>query len=448
METVTGYARSGNAHVAYSVLGEGPPDLLYLSSYALSIDSLDEEPHTAHYYRRLASFARLVRQDIRGIGLSDPIDPERGLTVESYADDAVAVLDALGIEQAAVVAEAGAGMAGIELTANHPGRVSSLILVNGYACIVRDDDNPHGHPRRFLETFLDVNIDPDATWDVGGDDDLAFIAPSLRHDERFRDWWGRASRRAASPANARAMLAMGSFGDVRDRLPRVAVPTLVVHRTGDRFIPVGLGRYLAEHIPGARLVEVPGADHAPWSGNADAIVDEIEEFLTGRRTPGAERALLTVVFTDIVDSTGRAAAMGDHEWRAYLDTHDRIVRAELTRFGGREVNTTGDGFMSAFGSPTQAVRCAAAIVTAAAAAGIAVRVGAHTGECEIRGDDLAGLTVHIAARVAALAASGEVLVSRTVRDLVAGSGLRFVPRGEHELKGVPETWQLFALEPD
>jgi class 3 adenylate cyclase len=442
----TGYAKSGNVHVAYSVVGDGPLTLQYLSTYTLSIDSLDEEPHVASYYRRLAAFSRLVRQDVRGIGLSDPVDPAEGLTVEAFAQDALAVMDAVGADRVVLVAEAGAGPAAIELATHHPERVQALVLVNTYACLFADEGNPAGHPRDFLEQFLDQNIDPDATWDFAGDDDLAIIAPSLRGDGRFREWWSRASRRGASPATARAMLTMTMFADARDRLGEITVPTLVLHRRGNRFIPVGLGRAMAEHIPGARLVELPGTDHAPYSGDSDAVVDEIEEFLTGRRTQGGERVLATVVFTDIVDSTGRAVAMGDKAWHAYLDTHDRIVRAEIARFGGREVNTTGDGFLSAFSSPTQAVRCARSIVTAAAAAGIAVRVGAHTGECEIRGSDLAGLTVHIAARVAALAASGEVLVSRTVRDLVAGSELRFVPRGEHELKGVPEAWQLFALE--
>jgi class 3 adenylate cyclase len=225
------------------------------------------------------------------------------------------------------------------------------------------------------------------------------------------------------------------------------VPTLVIHRIDDLFVPVGLGRYLGDNIPGARYVELPGADHAPWTGNADEIIDEIEEFLTGQRSGRGERTLVTVVFTDIVDSTGRAASLGDQAWHAYLDTHDALVRSEFQRYGGREVNTTGDGFLGAFDSPTQAVRCAHAIVTSSAAKGIAVRAGAHTGECERRGNDLAGLTVHIAARVAALAASGEVLVSRTLRDLVVGSDLRFANRGEHQLKGVPEAWQLFALEP-
>jgi class 3 adenylate cyclase len=268
----------------------------------------------------------------------------------------------------------------------------------------------------------------------------------MQDDPQFRDWWARASRRGASPVSARAIIGLVSLADVRDRLPEIKAPTLVLHRAKNLFVPIRLGRYVADCIPGARFVALPGADHAPFTGDADEIIDEIEEFLTGQRSGGGERVLASVLFTDIVDSTGRAAALGDAAWRSYLDAHDAIVRSELVRYGGREINTTGDGFLAAFESPTQAVRCARAITSVCAGRDIAVRAGVHTGECERRGNDLAGLTVHIAARVASLAASGEVLVSRTVRDLVGGSGLRFADRGEHELKGVPESWQLFALD--
>jgi class 3 adenylate cyclase len=446
VDALHGYAKSGGAHLAYSVLGSGVLDLVYVSSFTVSIDSLDEEPHAAHYFRRLASFSRLIRFDVRGIGLSDPIDPADPPTVASAARDLEAVFDACNLERAVVVSDAGGWSAAIEFAATRPERVVALVVVNGCARVMADDDYPHGHPREVIESFLEQNMDPDASWSLAGDDDLALIAPSMRDDAQFRTWWVRASARGASPASAGALLAMTARADVRDRLAALNVPTLVIHRTDNVFVPVDLGRYLGEHIRGARYVELPGADHAPWTGGADEIIDEIEEFLTGQRSGGGERTLATVLFTDIVDSTGRAASLGDQAWRAYLDAHDTLVRSELRRYGGREVNTTGDGFLGAFDSPTQAVRCAHAIVTSAAARGIAVRAGAHTGECEQRGNDLAGLTVHIAARVAALAASGEVLVSRTVRDLAAGTGLQFVNRGEHNLKGVPEPWQLFALE--
>ena len=444
MDPVHGYARSGGAHIAYSVMGAGPADVLYVSTFTLSIDSLDEEPHAAHYFRRLASFARLIRFDVRGVGLSDPIDPADPPTPASAARDMEAVLDACDVDRAAVVSEN--GIPAIEFAATRPERLSALVILNGYARVVAGDDYPYGHPRGLLENFLEQNMDPDEQWSVDGEDDVSFVAPSMRDDAQFRSWWTRASRRGASPASARTIVGMATFADVRARLPEVTAPTLVLHRRRNLFVPVACGRYLGEHIAGTRYVELPGADHAPFTGGADEIVDEIEDFLTGRRSAGGERVLASVLFTDIVGSTGRAAALGDTAWHAYLDAHDAIVRTELVRYGGREVNTTGDGFLAAFESPTQAVRCAHAIVLASAAHDIAIRAGVHTGECERRGDDLAGLTVHIAARVAALAAGGEVLVSRTVRDLVTGSDLRFVDRGEHTLKGVPESWQLFALD--
>ncbi|MGA8726299.1 MAG: adenylate/guanylate cyclase domain-containing protein [Acidimicrobiales bacterium] len=445
MDSARGYAKSGGAHLAYWALGGGVA-MLYLSSFTVSIDSLDEEPHAAHYFRRLASFSRLIRFDARGVGLSDPIDSADPPTVASAARDVEAVLEACKLDRAVVVADAGASMVALELAATRPECVVALVVVNGCARVVADEDYPYGHPRELVERFLEQNMDPHESWSLAGDDDLALIAPSMQADPQFRGWWARAGARGASPASARAIVGMMTSSDVRSRLLDVKVPTLVIHRAEGRFVPVALGRYLRDNIAGARYVEFAGADLAPWTGGADEIVDEIEEFVTGHRSGSGERTLATVLFTDIVDSTGRAAALGDAAWRAYLDAHDGIVRSELVRYGGREINTTGDGFLGAFESPTQAVRCAQAIVRSSAAGGIAVRAGAHTGECERRGDDLAGLTVHIAARVAGLAASGEVLVSRTVRDLVAGSGVRFVDRGEHELRGVPESWQLFALE--
>jgi class 3 adenylate cyclase len=431
--------------LAYSIMGNGEIQVLYVSTFTVSIDSLDEEPHAAHYFRRLASFSRLIRYDMRGVGLSDPIDGTHPPTLAGAAGDIEAVLDACDVDRAVIVTDSGGAVA-IEFAATRPDRVVALVIVNGSARILVDADYPHGHLAEDVERFLDQNMDPDESWSQAGADDLELIAPSMRDDAQFRAWWMRASARGASPASARAIVAMTARADVRQRLPEVSAPTLVIHRTDNLFCPVGLGRYLSGHIPRARYVELPGSDHAPWTGGADEVVDEIEDFLTGRRSGDGERTLATLLFTDIVDSTGRAAALGDTAWRAYLDTHDAIVRLELRRFGGREINTTGDGFFGAFESPTQAVRCAHAILTSSIDYGIALRAGLHTGECERRGDDLAGLTVHIAARVAALAASGEVLVSRTVRDLVAGSGFRFIDRGLFDLKGVPDQWQLFALE--
>jgi class 3 adenylate cyclase len=360
--------------------------------------------------------------------------------------DALAVLRAAEVGPVAIIAENGGVALAIEFAALYPEQVSAIVCINGFACLVADDDSPHGFPRNVVETFLAQNTDPDEQWEVQGADDVALIAPSLQHDAGFREWWARASRRGASPATARALIHATSFIDVRHRLRELTVRALVIHSNGNLFVPVGVGRYVAEHIEGAKYVELESSDSAPWGDLVDPVVDEIEDFLTGQRPGTVDRVLATVLFTDIVDSTGRAAALGDRAWRALLDEHDAIVRRELGRYGGREVNTTGDGFVGAFDSPTQAVRAGRAIVTAAAASGVAIRVGIHTGECERRGNDLAGLAVHIAARVAALAASGEVLVSRTVRDLAGGSELRFVDGGDHELKGVPERWQLFAVE--
>ena len=361
--------------------------------------------------------------------------------------DALAVLDAAGSERAAIVAWSGAGPIAIELTVQRPERVSALVLGDSFARIVADDDYPEGLPAELIEGFLRDNPDPDSHWEISGADDVALLAPTLSGDVRYREWMQRASNRSASPSNARAYLTMTTGADVRELLPQVAVPTLVLHRDHNVFTPRRLGRYLAERIPDAKFVVVPGRDQVAWSGDADVLLDEIEEFLTGQRHGSADRVLTTVLFTDIVDSTTRAGALGDDVWRGELDAHDAIVRAQLGRFGGREVNTTGDGFVATFDAPTAAVRGALAIIEATRVAGFTLRAGVHTGECERRGDDLAGLAVHIAARVASYAGADEVLVSRTVCDVVAGSGLALESRGEFELKGLAQHWELFAVRP-
>jgi class 3 adenylate cyclase len=446
-----GYARTlDDAHAAYSVVGDGAVDLVYVGGYTISIDSYDDEPHLAHMWRRFASFSRLIRFDMRGIGLSDPIDATHPPSIQDTVTDMVAVLDAAAAPTVCVLGVSGAATSAIEFAATRPDRVNSLVLVNAAARYIWADDYPYGYEQEFVDSFLDANMDPSEQWTLDGADeldDVALIVPSLKNDVRFREWWDRASRRGASPAMARAIVGRNVNSDLRNRLAEVQVPTLVLHSRTNLFTPVELGRYLGDHIPDAKYVELASSDDAMWGHDADAFVDHIEEFVTGRRGSGGERVLATVLFSDIVASTERAAALGDREWRALLDVHDTIVRAELARYGGHEVNTTGDGFVASFDSPTQAVRCGRSIVDAAAAAQVPIRVGIHTGECERRGDDLAGLAVHIAARVGGLAAPGEVLASRTVRDLVGGSGLVFVDRGEYALKGVPDAWQLFALEP-
>jgi class 3 adenylate cyclase len=440
------YARNGDQHLAYRVFGEGAVDLLHHSSLFLSFDSYDDEPHVARFERRLGAFARVIEFDTRGIGLSDRADVD-DYNVETFAADALAVLDAAGSTSAILFCPTGAGFMGITLAARHPERVQSLILVGSYARLLRSPEYPIGLPPEVVDSFIVDNTNPDTEWRSGEDDDVSLMAPSLGRDLRFRQWFARESKRAAGPTAARRRLRMEVESDVTASLSEVNVPTLVIHRSGDKFIPVEHSRYLAEHIRGARFVELPGDDHLWFAGDADGLLDEIEEFVTGRRSGSADRVLATLLFTDIVDSTKHASEIGDTAWRAELDAHDTLVRSQLARFGGREVNTTGDGFVAMFDGPTSAIACAQSLVAAAGAVGIAVRLGLHTGECERRGDDVAGLAVHIAARVAAVGGAGDVVVSRTFVDLLAGSDLRFRSLGEYDLKGVARPWELFALEP-
>jgi class 3 adenylate cyclase len=435
------YARNGDAHIAYRVTGSGPVDLLYFSPLFVSFDAGDEEPHIARFNRRIGSFARLIEFDPRGIGLSDAgTEP---LSIDLVAADALCVLDAAGSERAVLMAVSGAGGMAVTMATSAPERIERLVFVNAYARLVRADDYRIGYSESAVASFREDNVDPEVEWATAtGETDVALMLPSLQHDARFREWLERSGRRAASPAAARRFLTMVTSADVRHLLPSVSAPTLVLARRDDRFVRAAFGRYIAAHIAGAKLVELPGADHLPFAGDSDALVDEVEEFVTGRRSGRVDRVVATLVISDIVDSTRRAGEIGDAAWRTELDAHDAAVRAQLRRFGGREVNTTGDGFFAAFDSPTSAVECAHAITRTA---GVPVRVGVHTGECERRGDDLAGLTVHIAARVAASAGAGEVLVSRTVCDVLAGSSLRFTSRGLHRLRGVDGPWELFAL---
>lgn len=439
----THYADAGGVHIAYQVLGSGDLDLLTFSSGLIPMDSIDDEPSFARFHRRLASFGRLIRFDIRGVGMSDPISPAAPPTLEQWAQDALAVLDAVGSEQAAVFAPRDASLPAVLLAATHPDRVASLVLVNGMARYARADDYPEGWPQAVLDRFLD-----DILAEVPGPDfdGLTLFAPSKATDSGFGSWWVRAGNRGASPAVARAVQTTTLSADVRDLLHAVRVPTLVLHRRDDRPVPIGLGRYLAEHIPDARFVELEGADDLYWVGDTGDLLDEIEEFVTGvRRGIGSDRVLATIVFTDIVSSTQQAAALGDSGWHDLLDRHDAALRRQLARFGGREVKSTGDGLLALFDGPARAVVAACAMRDAAAQLGIQIRVGVHTGEIERRGDDVAGMAVHIAARVEATAGDGEVLVSRTVVDLVVGSGIEFSDAGEHDLKGVPGRWQLFTV---
>ncbi len=446
----TRYAEWGEFDIAYQVLGDGPIDLLVLPGPSIPIDTVDAEPSMYRFHRRLASFSRVVRYDQRGIGLSSRVPSLDVIGPEFWAQDAIAVMDAVGSERATILAPSFTSMTGVVLAAEYPERVRSLVIINGAARTLRASDYPIGFDITDTDLMTTVAIDPDAV--EQGFDLLGIIAPSIANDNAFRAWWDMAGNRAASPSMARNVIKIVRQADVRDKLASVTAPTLILHRDNPNFSPIAGGRYLAEHIAGSRFVEFPGGDTLYWVGDTGPMLDEIEEFVTGIRGFGGERVLTTVMFTDIVGSTQRAASLGDHRWLDLLDNHDRIIRHELDRFGGREVNTAGDGFVATFSSPSAAIACADAIIDAVHVLGIEVRVGMHAGEVEVRGApqhvDVAGMAVHIGARVAAQAGPNELLVSSTVRDIVTGSRHRFSDRGEHDLKGVPGRWQLCALVRD
>jgi len=443
VEAETHYAKSGDAHIAYQVLSESGPDLLYLSSGTISIDSIDEEPGFARFHRDLASFTRLIRMDLRGVGLSDPIDPSVPPALEQWVGDALAVLDAAGSERAALCGADEGALVAMLTAATHPDRTAALILLNAYPRLQRDDDYSHGMPQHLVERFADSVLPEDGG--EGSFADLEVFVPSVASDPRFRQWWQRAGNRGASPATARALARTRFRSDLRPVLPAIQAPTLVIHRKDNRASLVGHGRYLAEHIPRARYVELPGDEHLPYVGDSDAIVAEIEEFLTGMRGVETDRVLATILFCDIVHSTDLVSELGDRRWRDLLDSYYAMIRRQLERFGGREIKTIGDGLLATFDGPARAIRCAQAIRDGAQQLSLDVRVGLHTGEVETMGADIGGVAVHIAERVCGSAGPGEVLASRTVVDLVAGSGIAFNDRGEHELRGIPDRWHVYAV---
>jgi pimeloyl-ACP methyl ester carboxylesterase len=433
------YARNDDVHIAFTAFGAGP-DLVVAPGFISHQEVAWEEPSVVHFFERLASFRRVITFDKRGVGLSDPTGSPP--TVEECADDLGAVMDAAGSERADVLGVSEGGAMATLFAAMHPERVRSLVVFGSFPRLLEADDYRCGVTADDLAALLTIS---DRGWGEGAG--LGAWAPSRRDDVRLREWWARLQRMAATPGMVRAIFGLYPSIDVRQSLPLIQAPTLVLHRQGDRMVPIDLGRYLAEHIPGARFVELEGTDHLFFTGDADTLLDEIEEFLTGvRHTAEPDRVLATVLFTDVVGSTERAVQIGDARWRELLDAHHAQVRRQLERFRGREVKTTGDGFVAVFDGPARAIRCAAAIRDAVRGLGLTVRAGLHTGEVEVVGDDIAGVAVHLAARVSSCAEAGEVWVSRTVVDLVAGSGLTFADRGEHELKGVPGSWQLFAVE--
>ena len=437
----TRFAKSGEAHIAYQVVGDGSTDLVYVPGWLSNVELNWDEPSYARFLTRLASFARLILFDKRGTGLSDRVSDQELPTLEQRMDDVRAVLDAVGSDRAALFGVSEGGPMCALFAATYPERTAALVMYGSYARRQQAPDYPWGQSAEQLTAFL---TEIEHGW--GGPVGRAARAPSAADDERFMRFWASYLVQSASPRAALTLARMNAEIDARAILPAVRVPTLILHREGDRVVRTEEARYLAERIQGAKLVLLSGENHIPWVGDQDAVLDEIEESLTGiRRGPELDRVLATVLFTDIVDSTKKAAELGDARWKGLLREHDERVRSELARFRGVEVKTTGDGFLARFDGPARAVGCAQAIADDVRTLGIEIRAGCHTGEVELLDDDLGGIAVHIGARVAALAGAGEILVSRTVKDLVVGSGLVFEDRGEHELKGVPDRWHLYAV---
>jgi pimeloyl-ACP methyl ester carboxylesterase/class 3 adenylate cyclase len=440
MPPQTRYAKSGNVNIAYQVVCKGPLDLVLVPGWVSNMDVFWEEPAFARFLTRLASFTRLILFDKRGTGLSDRVADMPSLEIRM--DDVRAVMDTVGSESAALYGYSEGGTMCALFAATYPSRTSALIMGGAFARRTWAPDHPWGPTDEQVQSFLEQ---VQREW--GGPVGLDIRVPSMAQDERFRQWWARWLRASASPADAAMLVRMNAEIDIRHVLPAIRVPTLVLHSVNDRFLDIAAGRYLADQIPNAKLVELQGVDHVPWGCDSDAILDEIEEFLTGvRHTPEADRVLATVLFTDIVGATERAASLGDRRWHDLLESHHALVRRELARFRGREIDDAGDGFFATFDGPARAVRCACAISDSVRSLGIEIRAGLHTGECEVMGDKVGGIAVHIGARIAAHADAGEVLVSNTVKDLVAGSGLSFRDRGAQSLKGVPGDWRLFAVE--
>ena len=435
----TRYARSGDVSIAYQVVGDGPRDLVFVPGWVSNIEAMWDDPGMAHVLRRLSSFSRLILFDKRGTGLSDRVPMDELPSLETRMDDVRAVMDAASSERAALFGHSEGGSMCMLFAATFPERTTALVCFGVFAKRVWSPDYPWAPTPEARAAWLD-RIETE--W--GTATDLDDLAPSRANDPTFSEWTAGYFRRSASPGAAAALGRMNTEIDVRDVLPTIQVPTLIMHRAKDRDVNVKEGKFIADRIPGARFLRMPGTDHLFWTEDADHVVDEIERFLTGTTLgPEPDRVLATVLFTDIVGSTAQAVKMGDRQWMDALEAHRTMVRWFLERFRGREVDTAGDGFFATFDGPARAIRCAIAVRDAAREHGVEIRAGVHTGEVEI-GEKPAGVAVHIGARVMAKAGTGEVLVSQTVKDLVAGSGLRFDDRGPQALKGVPGIWNLWA----
>lgn len=439
----TRYVRTPGGHVAYQVFGDGPVTILFISNWVNNLDVMWDAPGLPAYLGRLSSFARVICFDKRGTGVSDPVPLDSPPTLERWMDDAIAALDAAGIDEVTVIGDTEGGPMAMLLAATYPERVSALVLVNSFARWQRAADYPIGMPAATTEKLL-------ARWEENWGRTAEFLpltAPSLADDEQVRRWFVRYQRLAMPPGAALVMYRWVLTVDVRRVLPSISAPTLVLHRRGARHHRVAFGRHLAEHIPHARLVELEGADTFPFhAGDVEPVLSAIEVFLTGTRhisTP--RRRLATVMISDIVDSTAIASRVGDARWRKLIRDHDTVVRGAIAHFQGDELAHTGDGVVAGFDGPTRAVLCAQHIAQALADLGLRIRVGLHAGEIEVGPDGTTGLAIHLASRVMAAAATGGIIVSRTVKDLTFGSDIAFEELGEHHLRGVPGAWELYEV---
>jgi class 3 adenylate cyclase len=435
----TRYAKSGDVNIAYQVVGNGPGDLILVMGWVSNVEYAWEEPSLNSFLSRLASFSRLILFDKRGTGLSDRVNELP--TLEQRMDDVRAVMDAAGSTRASLFGISEGGPMSALFAATYPERTAALVIFGSYAKRVWDPEYPWAPTREQRQESI-KNIEEQ--W--GGPVGLNELAPSICHDVRMRNWWATYLRRSAGPGDAVKLMKMNTEIDIRHVLPVISVPALILHREDDQDMNVEEGRYMARKIPGARFVELEGGDHIPWAGDYARLLDEVEVFLTGDlKQPDQERVLATVMFTDIVGSTQRAQQLGDRGWRYLLKSHHEIVRKELARFRGKEIDTTGDGFLATFDGPARAIRCAYAIRDAVRQLGIEIRAGLHTGECELLGESVGGIAVHTGARVMSKAGDGEVWVSATVKDLVAGSGIQFENQGKFPLKGIAGEWELYKV---